>query len=324
MPKTDTILSAKSLRYFLQLIDTMNYTQAAQILGITQPALTQQVKKLEHAIGAPLLGQMGKKLYLTEAGKEMETAAVELLNTINGVVSDIQEYTQADKGHISVGILNSLQSNIFYQFLGEFNKKYPDVTFTINYFDRKELWRRLDTNQVDMAIIYLPDNAKKEDTNLRHQYNYESFYDDKLVILTHKTTVEAGESYPVSRFVNRKWVAYPDNFYLTPLMHGYFGKKNKPIIPIKIGSTKELIKMAENSDYDTFITQSYYDAHRDEIDSTNLTPIYLKGEHGFTISYVYRKGKLEIPRMQNLLKEWEKFLDKHQNFSKLLVDQIKS
>ncbi len=46
MPKTDTILSAKSLRYFLQLIDTMNYTQAAQILGITQPALTQQVKKI--------------------------------------------------------------------------------------------------------------------------------------------------------------------------------------------------------------------------------------------------------------------------------------
>lgn len=46
MSKSDTILSAKSLRYFLQLIETMNYTQAAQILGITQPALTQQVKKI--------------------------------------------------------------------------------------------------------------------------------------------------------------------------------------------------------------------------------------------------------------------------------------
>lgn len=82
MSKSDTILSAKSLRYFLQLIETMNYTQAAQILGITQPALTQQVKKLERAIGAPLFGQMGKKLYLTEAGKEMEAAAIELLNTL--------------------------------------------------------------------------------------------------------------------------------------------------------------------------------------------------------------------------------------------------
>lgn len=59
---TDAVLSAKSLRYFLQLIDNMSYTQAAQILGITQPALTQQIKKLERAVGSPLFGQMGKKI----------------------------------------------------------------------------------------------------------------------------------------------------------------------------------------------------------------------------------------------------------------------
>lgn len=322
MPKTDTILSAKSLRYFLQLIDTMNYTQAAQILGITQPALTQQVKKLEHAIGTPLFGQMGKKLYLTEAGKEMESAAVELLNTINGVVSDIQEYTQADKGHISIGILNMLQADIFYQFLREFNKKYPDVTFTINYFDRKELWHRLDTNLIDMAIMYLPDNTKKEETNLRHQYNHQKISTDRLVVLTHKNTVEAGETCAVSDFYERKWVAYPDSFYLTALIKEYFGKNNKPVIPIQVASTRELINMAENSDYDTFVTQSYYDAHKDEIDATKLTPVYLKDDREFQISYVYRKGKLEIPRMQNLLKEWEKFLDKHGNSSRLLLDKV--
>ncbi|MDF4141935.1 LysR family transcriptional regulator [Lactobacillus kefiranofaciens] len=320
MPKTDTILSAKSLRYFLQLIDTMNYTQAAQILGITQPALTQQVKKLEHAIGAPLFGQMGKKLYLTEAGKEMESAAVELLNTINGVVSDIQEYTQADKGHISIGILNTLNTSIFYQFLHSFNKKYPDVTFTIDYFDRKELWRRLDTNLIDLAIMYLPDNTKKEETNLRHQYNHQDIRSDRLIILTHKNTVEAGKTYPVSRFLNRKWVAYPDDCYLTPLMKEYFGKKNELNIPVKIASTKEMIQLAEGTDYDTFITQSYYDSHSKEIEDSNLTPVYLQGEREFHISYVYRKGKLEIPRMQNLLKEWENFLAKHEDFSKLLEE----
>lgn len=319
MPKTDTILSAKSLRYFLQLIDTMNYTQAAQILGITQPALTQQVKKLEHAIGAPLFGQMGKKLYLTEAGKEMESAAVELLSTINGVVSDIQEYTQADKGHITIGILNSLHADIFYKFLRIFNKKYPEITFSIDYYDRKELWRRLDTNLIDMAIMYLPDTTKKEETNLRHQYSHADICPDRLVVLTHKSTVEAGKTYPVSRFLNRKWVAYPDDFYLTPLMHEYFGKNNKLNIPIKIASTKEMIKMAENTDYDTFVTKSYYDAHHDEI---SLTPVYLSEEHDFHISYVYRKGKLEIPRMENMLKEWQNFLAKDLKSSRLL-DEVK-
>ncbi|WP_207233230.1 helix-turn-helix domain-containing protein [Holzapfeliella floricola] len=59
--KTDAVLSAKSLKYFLQLIDSMSYTQASQILGITQPALTQQIKKIERAVGAPLFGQIGKK-----------------------------------------------------------------------------------------------------------------------------------------------------------------------------------------------------------------------------------------------------------------------
>ncbi|MCT6903343.1 MAG: LysR family transcriptional regulator, partial [Lactobacillus sp.] len=111
MPKTDTILSTKSLHYFLQLIDTMNYTQAAQILGITQPALTQQIKKIEHAIGTPLFGQMGKKLYLTEAGKQLQTGAIQLLGTINSVVSDIQEFTQADKGNIAIGVLESVDSD---------------------------------------------------------------------------------------------------------------------------------------------------------------------------------------------------------------------
>ena len=100
MPKTDTILSAKSLRYFLQLVSTMNYTQAAEILGITQPALTQQIKKLEHAIGAPLFGQAGKKLYLTAAGKEMRVAAEKLLGTISAVVDNIQAFTRVDKGNI--------------------------------------------------------------------------------------------------------------------------------------------------------------------------------------------------------------------------------
>ncbi len=44
--KQESIFSSKTLTYFLQLSETMNYTQAAQILGITQPALTQQIKKI--------------------------------------------------------------------------------------------------------------------------------------------------------------------------------------------------------------------------------------------------------------------------------------
>ncbi|MBU3827812.1 MAG: LysR family transcriptional regulator [Candidatus Lactobacillus pullistercoris] len=314
MPKTDTILSAKSLRYFLQLIDTMNYTQAAQILGITQPALTQQIKKLEHAIGAPLFGQMGKKLYLTEAGKEMQTAAVELLDTINSVVDNIQEFTQADKGNIAIGVLGSLDTDLFRQFLIAFNQKYPKINIQIAAYNREDLWRNLDNNSIDLAIMNLPDNTKRDEINLQHQYNHEAIFKDRLLILTHKDSVEAGKEYPISRFLRRKWVSYPENYYLTQLMTEYFGNKNKLNVPLTFSKTQSLIKTAQETEYDTYIRKSYYVAHKKEI---KLTPVYLKKDKKFEISLVYRKGKLEIPRIKNLLKEWNIFLDKKDYSSRL-------
>ena len=193
MPKTDTILSAKSLRYFLQLVDTMNYTQAAQILGITQPALTQQIKKLERTIGAPLFGQMGKKLYLTEAGKEMKVAASQLLDTINSVVNNIQEFTQSDKGTITIGVLETLDITILRQFLTKFAEKYPNISINVYDFDYEDLWRELDKNMIDMAVMYLPDNTKRDEINLHHQYEHQLIYHDRLVVLTHKNTVEANK-----------------------------------------------------------------------------------------------------------------------------------
>ena len=52
--KQENIFSSKTLSYFLQLAETMSYTQAAQILGITQPAHKQQIKNLERTVGEPI------------------------------------------------------------------------------------------------------------------------------------------------------------------------------------------------------------------------------------------------------------------------------
>ncbi|MDF7638895.1 LysR family transcriptional regulator [Lactobacillus sp. ESL0791] len=314
MPKTEKIFSAKSLHYFLQLIDTMNYTQAAQILGITQPALTQQIKKLERTIGVPLFGQIGKKLYLTEAGKQLQTGAIRLLDTINSVVDDIQEFTQADKGTITIGMLENITTKILHLFLADFSKRFPDIKIKVRYFKREDLWHELDNNLIDLAIMYLPDNTKKNIVDLQQQYRYSEIYKDRIVVLTHKKDLESGKTYPVSALKDRKWVAYPEEFYLSQLMRDYFGNKHKMDVPISFSSTEQLVSTAEGNDYDTFINESYYEAHKKEI---TLTPVYLKPEKDFSVSLVYRKGKREVPRIENILAEFKNFLDNYKQSSKL-------
>ena len=115
--KQETIFSSKTLTYFLQLADTMNYTQAAQILGITQPALTQQIKKLEHTVGAPLFYSVGKKLRLSDAGYTMLKATHNINEVLNQATDEIQQTTSATHGEINIGMLASIESRVFEDFI---------------------------------------------------------------------------------------------------------------------------------------------------------------------------------------------------------------
>ncbi len=102
--KQERIFSSKTLTYFLQLAETMNYTQAAQLLGITQPALTQQIKKLERTVGAPLFYSVGKKkLHLSDAGQTMLKSTHEIYEILNQTTDEIQQTTSATVGKSILG-----------------------------------------------------------------------------------------------------------------------------------------------------------------------------------------------------------------------------
>ncbi len=103
--KQENIFSSKTLTYFLQLAETMNYTQAAQLLGITQPALTQQIKKLERTVGAPLFYSVGKKLHISDAGRTMLEATHQIYDLLNTATDEIQSATSATQGKIHIGVL---------------------------------------------------------------------------------------------------------------------------------------------------------------------------------------------------------------------------
>jgi DNA-binding transcriptional LysR family regulator len=159
--KQENIFSSKTLSYFLQLAETMSYTQAAQILGITQPALTQQIKKLERTVGAPLFYSVGKKLHLSDAGYTMLDATHQIYETLNQAADEIQQSTSATQGDISIGILASIEDQVFIQFAVQYYLKNPEVKLIFHMLTRKEIWERLENNTIDLAIMYLPDDSIK-------------------------------------------------------------------------------------------------------------------------------------------------------------------
>ena len=144
--KQENIFSSKTLSYFLQLAETMSYTQAAQILGITQPALTQQIKKLERTVGAPLFYSVGKKLHLSDAGYTMLDATHRIYETLNQATDEIQMSTSATQGEINIGILASIEDSVISQFATAYYREHNGIKLTTHMLTRKEIWERLENN----------------------------------------------------------------------------------------------------------------------------------------------------------------------------------
>ena len=157
----ESIFSSKTLTYFLQLAETMNYTQAAQILGITQPALTQQIKKLERTVGAPLFYSVGKKLRLSDAGYTMLNATHSIYDVLNKATDEIQQTTSATQGTINIGVLASIEDHVFEDFAIKYYEANPNVIISLHMLTRKEIWERLENNRIDLAVMYLPDESIK-------------------------------------------------------------------------------------------------------------------------------------------------------------------
>lgn len=135
--KQESIFSSKTLTYFLQLAETMNYTQAAQILGITQPALTQQIKKLERTVGAPLFYSVGKKLRLSDAGYTMLEATHQIYGILNQATDEIQQSTSATQGEINIGLLASVEDAVFEDFAIGLYQSNPDLKISFHMLTRK-------------------------------------------------------------------------------------------------------------------------------------------------------------------------------------------
>ena len=211
--KQERIFSSKTLTYFLQLAETMNYTQSAQLLGITQPALTQQIKKLERTVGAPLFYSVGKKLHLSDAGRTMLKATHEIYEILNQTTDEIQQSTSATVGKINIGLLSSIEDSAFNAFIAHYYDLNPEVEITLRMMTRHEIWEALENNQIDLAIMNLPDETIKN----WKPYASKKILDEQLLFLHHDNSLANRKRLHFKDTLAEPWVTYPDDYFLGQL-----------------------------------------------------------------------------------------------------------
>lgn len=148
-------LTLRQLKVFEAVARHLSHSRAAENLHLTQPAVSMQIRQLEDAIGLPLFEQLGKKIYLTEAGQELQRYSRNILQQITEAESVFDEMKGLRRGKLAISVATTA-SYFMPQLLGQFNRKFPNVTISLNVTNREILLNQLAHNETDMTIMGRP------------------------------------------------------------------------------------------------------------------------------------------------------------------------
>ncbi|MCF0154323.1 MAG: LysR family transcriptional regulator [Veillonella sp.] len=169
---------------FITLIQAGNMTQAAEILHITQPALSKQLKYLEAEFGTPLLkikrGQRGAKLELTEAGRIFYDKALQLCAIDESIHNEVKALNSKIEGTLRIAASASRSTAFLQRHLPEFAKKYPSVHYSLFEGVMTEITGRLITGEAELGIAneYMVDHDKFDVILTQEEFLYAVFRKD--------------------------------------------------------------------------------------------------------------------------------------------------
>lgn len=306
------IFSSKALEYFLEITETKNYTKAARILGISQPALTQQIKKIEKTIGAPLFYSSEKKLYLTDVGHLFLQMTHSMNLIIDSTTDKIQEIMSSNNEEIKVGLLVSIEDKVFIQYISTYYKENPDTKVTLYMLTREEIWNKLENNQIDLAVMYLPDHKI---TNWE-SYTSKNIIEEELLFLDHEENRIKQETIKLIQAVDKKWAIYPDTYYINELIREECKNQlvNLPFISAYLTTPEQLYYFSKQTKSYTALPRSFIEGQKkeQEIKALSFEPKIL-----FQLSFVYQNDKEKVPKIKKFLTGFTVFLTEEDYCSRL-------
>jgi DNA-binding transcriptional LysR family regulator len=141
------------LNTFLMAAEDLNFTQAARRLGLSQPAVSQQIRELEESLGVSLFERRGRGLLLTPAGERLRTMARPLLREVKQLETEMGGFREVPQGVLRVAATNTPGIYMLPFALGSFTAQHPGVRISLAVTDLDVLVRQLNEGEADLAVV---------------------------------------------------------------------------------------------------------------------------------------------------------------------------
>ncbi len=148
-------VSLRQLKIFEAVARHLSFSRAAEELHLSQPAVSMQVRALEEDAGLPLTEQVGKKIFITDAGAELARHARLIAQQLDAAEAALAAIRGLASGRLSVGVVSTAKY-FAPRLLAQFRARHPGISLQLNVNNRQSIVRQLADNEIDLAIMGSP------------------------------------------------------------------------------------------------------------------------------------------------------------------------
>jgi DNA-binding transcriptional LysR family regulator len=168
-------MDTRQLAAFCAVVERRSFSQAAERLGVTQPAISLQVRSLEKRLGTRLLDRSGRRVEPTEAGWRLYRGAQRMLALEDQLVADVAATTEGDiGGDLVIGASTGPAAIAMPVLLCEFQRENPDVRVFLTVSDTHSVVQRVADRELELGIV----GAARRQRGVR----FEPFFFDQVIL----------------------------------------------------------------------------------------------------------------------------------------------
>ena len=206
-------MELRQLRYLIALAEELNFTRAAASEHIAQPALSQQIRKLEDEVGVALVERTTRHVSLTEAGELLVVRARRILAELDSANSEMQALRGIDRGHVTIGAIHTMGPIDLSLALAEFHARYPHVALSVREQTSEENAELLRIDELDLAFLSVTERVESHELGL-HQLISEEL----LVLLPIDHALARHEEVRMAELAHEQFISFRQGARLRELL----------------------------------------------------------------------------------------------------------
>ena len=286
-------MHVENFKIFSDLVDSASFSRAAKLNGITQSAVSQQLRAMEKHFNILIVDRSQKQFRLTREGHKLHDSAKEIIYQYDKLSSELQEMKKIISGTIHISTVYSIGLHELPPYIKKFMSIYPDVNVRVEYRRANMVYEDILTNSIDLGLIAYPQKHK--------QLEVLPFHDDELILACNPEHpfAHAGEV-DIQELNKQKIIGFEPDIPTRKATDKIFKDSNVDVDLVMEFDNVETVKRAVEINAGIAIIPKTT-VIREEAQGLLKVVTFKNQTYNRPLALIHRKGRVQTPAMKKLI-----------------------